>query len=58
MQHGGDGPVPLVEVRIRLDGDEVTTPCSISAEGSALLGAVALESLLLTVRRRAGRLRR
>lgn len=38
---------PLAEVRIRLDGDEVTTPCLISAEGAALLGAVALESLLL-----------
>jgi clan AA aspartic protease len=38
---------PLAEVRIRLDGDEVTTPCLIAAEGVSLLGAVALESLLL-----------
>ena len=38
---------PLAEVRIGLGGDEVTTPCLIAAEGSALLGAVALESLLL-----------
>ena len=38
---------PLAEVRLRLDGDEVTTPCLIAAEGPALLGAVALESLLL-----------
>jgi clan AA aspartic protease len=38
---------PLAEVKIRLDGHEVTTPCLIAAQGSALLGAVALESLLL-----------
>jgi predicted aspartyl protease len=38
---------PLAEVRLRLDGHEVTTPCLIAAEGPALLGAVALESLLL-----------
>jgi clan AA aspartic protease len=38
---------PLAEVRIRLDGHEVTTPCLIAEEGQALLGAVALESLLL-----------
>jgi len=37
----------LAEVRLRLDGDEVTTPCLIAAEGPALLGAVPLESLLL-----------
>jgi predicted aspartyl protease len=40
---------PLAEVRLRLDGDEVTTPCLIAADGPALLGAVALESLLLAV---------
>jgi len=38
---------PMAEVRLRLDGQEVTTPCLIAAEGPALLGAVALESLLL-----------
>ena len=38
---------PLAEVRLRLDGHEVSTPCLIAAEGPALLGAVALESLLL-----------
>ncbi len=38
---------PLAEVTLRLDGDEVTTPCLIAPEGPALLGAVALESLLL-----------
>jgi clan AA aspartic protease len=38
---------PLAEVRLRLDGHEVTTPCLIAAEGSVLLGTVALESLLL-----------
>jgi predicted aspartyl protease len=40
---------PLAEVRLALDGDEVTTPCLIAADGAALLGAVALESLLLAV---------
>jgi hypothetical protein len=34
-------------VRLRLDGHEVTTPCLIATESPALLGAVALESLLL-----------
>lgn len=38
---------PLAEVRLRLDGHEVTTPCLIAEEGPALLGAVAVESLLL-----------
>ena len=40
---------PLAEVRLRLAGLEVTTPCLIGPEGPALLGAVALESLLLAV---------
>lgn len=40
---------PLAEVHLRLDGDEVTTRCLIAPEGPALLGAVALESLLLAV---------
>jgi clan AA aspartic protease len=38
---------PLAEVRIRLETHEVTTPCLIAPQGAALLGAVALESLLL-----------
>jgi clan AA aspartic protease len=40
---------PLGEVRLTLDGDEVTTRCLIAPAGPALLGAVALESLLLAV---------
>lgn len=40
---------PLAEVRLVLDGDEVTTRCLIAPDGPALLGAVALESLLLAV---------
>jgi predicted aspartyl protease len=40
---------PLAEVRLALDGLEVTTPCLIAPDGKALLGAVALESLLLAV---------
>jgi clan AA aspartic protease len=40
---------PLAEVRLGLDGDEVTTRCLISPDSPALLGAVALESLLLAV---------
>lgn len=38
---------PLAEVRLALNGAEVTTPCVIAPEGPALLRAVALESLLL-----------
>jgi hypothetical protein len=34
---------------LALNGDEITTPCFISPEGPALLGAVALESLFLAV---------
>jgi predicted aspartyl protease len=46
---GGGGEIsPLAEVKIRLDGTELTTPSLIAARGSALLGAVALESVLLT----------
>ena len=44
---GRDEVWPLAEVRLTLDGHEVTTPCLIAPEGPALLGAVALESLLL-----------
>lgn len=40
---------PLAEVRLALDGDDVTTTCLIAPDGPALLGAVALESLLLAV---------
>ncbi len=40
---------PLAEARLALDGVEVTTPCLISTGGPALLGAVALESLLMGV---------
>lgn len=40
---------PLAEVRLALDGDEVPTRCLIAPGGPALLGAVALESLLLAV---------
>jgi predicted aspartyl protease len=40
---------PVPEVRLRLDGQEVTTPCLIAPGGPALLGAVALESLFLAV---------
>lgn len=38
---------PVAEVRLALDGHEVTTPCFIAPDGPALLGAVALESLFL-----------
>lgn len=40
---------PVAEARLALEDQEVTTPCFISPEGPALLGAVALESLLLAV---------
>src|SRR5580765_4759633 len=40
---------PLAEVRLRLGDLEVTTPCLICSDGPALLGVVALESLLLAV---------
>ena len=40
---------PVAEVRLKLDGDEVTTPCFIAPDSPALLGAVALESLFLAV---------
>ena len=46
---GRDESWPLAEVRLALDGAEVTTPCLIAEGGPALLGAVALESLLLGV---------
>lgn len=40
---------PVAEVRLALDGQQVTTPCFIAPGGPALLGAVALESLFLAV---------
>lgn len=40
---------PVAEVRVNLDGQEVTTPCFIAPAGPPLLGAVALESLFLAV---------
>ncbi len=40
---------PLAELRLAIDGLEVTTPCVIAPDGPPLLGAVALESLLLGV---------
>ena len=50
MLAGGRREVwPVAEVRLALDGAEVTTPCFIAPDGPALLGAVALESLFLAV---------
>ena len=46
---GRDETWPLAEVRLAIEGDEVNTRCLISPAGPALLGAVALESLLLAV---------
>ncbi len=46
---GRDENWPLAEVRVVLDGVGVTTPCLIAEGGPPLLGAVALESLLLGV---------
>ena len=40
---------PVADVRLRLDDDEVVTPCLIAPDGEPLLGAVALETLLLAV---------
>ena len=40
---------PVGEVRLHLEGQEVTTPCFIAPGGPPLLGAVALESLFLAV---------
>jgi predicted aspartyl protease len=40
---------PLADVRLSLGDDEVVTPCLIVPDGAALLGAVALETLLLAV---------
>ncbi|MDR7482318.1 MAG: aspartyl protease family protein [Armatimonadota bacterium] len=40
---------PVAEVRLALNGQEVTTPCFVAPGGPPLLGAVALESLFLAV---------
>nr|ART39991.1 K183 [uncultured bacterium] len=40
---------PIAEARLKLNGDEITTACSIAPNGPALLGAVALESLFVAV---------
>ena len=40
---------PVAEVRLTLDGQDVTTPCFVAPAGPPLLGAVALESLFLAV---------
>ncbi len=40
---------PIAEVRLTLGDQNVITPCFIAPDGPALLGAVALESLFLTV---------
>jgi predicted aspartyl protease len=40
---------PVGEVRLDLDGQQVTTPCFLAPGGPVLLGAVALESLFLAV---------
>ncbi|MGH7391878.1 MAG: aspartyl protease family protein [Candidatus Rokuibacteriota bacterium] len=50
MTAGGREDVwPVGEVRVAIEGREVTTPCFIPASGPALLGAVPLESLLLVI---------
>lgn len=46
---GRDETWPLADVRLAVDGDEVTTRCLIAPAGPPLLGAVTLESLLLAV---------
>lgn len=40
---------PIAEIRVRVEGRDAPTVCFIAPEGPALLGAVALESLLLAV---------
>lgn len=40
---------PVAEVRVAVDGREVTTPCFIAPAGPPLLGAVTMESLFLGV---------
>lgn len=38
-----------LEAGLRLNGDEVTTPCFVAPDGAPLLGAVVLERLFLAV---------
>lgn len=40
---------PVGEVRVAIEGFEVTTPCFIPVSGPALLGMVPLESLLFVI---------
>jgi predicted aspartyl protease len=40
---------PVAEVSLSLNGPDVTTPCFIAPDGSALLSAVAIEGLFLAV---------
>jgi len=40
---------PVAEVRLNLDGQEVTIPCFVAPDRPPLLGAVALESLFLAI---------
>jgi len=49
MADGREEVLPVAEVRLTLDGQEVPTLCFISPGGTPLLGALALESLLLSV---------
>ncbi len=49
MADGREEMLPVAEVRLALDGQEVPTLCFISPGGPPLLGALALESLLLSV---------
>ena len=49
MADGREEMLPVAEVRLALDGQEVPTLCFISSGGTPLLGALALESLLLSV---------
>lgn len=46
---GSEEMRPIAEVRVAIDDQEVPTLCFIAPDGPALLGAVALESLLLVV---------
>jgi clan AA aspartic protease len=49
MADGREALWPEAEVRLALDGREITTQCFICPGGSPLLGAGALESLFLSV---------
>lgn len=49
MAGGAEAAWPVAEVRLAIDDQEVATPGVIAPDGEALLGAVALESLLLAV---------